>query len=130
MSGTFTVTNISQIFSTSFSKHKVDNSRKVLSRHVFLIEIPIISRFTVFLYMCVRVLRAPIISKPNVIAEVGQNKCGCNFRQIRNIFHHVTVLSMHKQNNGLVGGFWLIKLARNAADSKNVAILSYSSITL
>ena len=66
---------------------------------------------------------ASIVSKPNILAKICEDKGGCFVCLVTHILHMVTVLAMHEQHNWLLKLCIVGKLARDSAKTKNVAIL-------
>lgn len=74
LSGTLRVTDVGQLLLTGGCQNMVDEGWKILSRHVFLVEVPVLLRVSIVFQMSVRELRTSVVAKPYIVAQVSQHK--------------------------------------------------------
>jgi hypothetical protein len=100
----------------------IDDSGKVLSSHILLVEVPILSRAVIILKMGVRELRAAVVAHPNIVPLLSKDEGRGQVGTMSDKLHHIAVLSMHEQYSRLFSTGSFSDFTWNSANSKDITV--------
>lgn len=111
------VTDVGKILEARLFKDMVDEGGNVLEAQVGLPVVPILTVIGCEAQMALAIVAATVVTKPDVVAFVGQDKRVSLIGVIHDVFHHVCIESMNKKYGWLRALLWLLELRKLARDA-------------
>ena len=119
--------DVCQLFLPSRFQDVIDERRQVFQTHIFLIEVPILGLLRVKSQMVLSVSGASVISEPDIVALLCEDKGRRILRRVAYPKVHIALDTRHHQYSGLLG-LLFSNLAGYPVDLVDVAVLGVQSV--